>query len=322
MSGQRRSGLFTGKRGFVYSMIGVVVMIILLSIFINSRDSSRASKSYSESMAIKAMDEKIQSIQDDIERGAYIVGFRTVLSLDDMVATSGNYVTYLPLAFEEIFMNGSFDGENITYMENMSFNTFMTNLKDSFDELQLNIDADVKGLEIFHEGSWHVTVAVKMEMNISDKAGLASWSDNHSFSAEVPIVEMTDPVYVVKTSGLVMNQIFRTNITDFVSGNDVSNLEYHNKNMLYKESKWAPSYLKRLEGDMSPDEHGIESLVYIPTLQNQGIIPLNRSVVDYIYFADSNWVLEKYQVEGMEDWFYLDKDHNHTEEYGVEAILI
>lgn len=315
MSERQRVGLFTGKKAFVYSMIGVVVLIILLSIFINSRDSSRASKSYSESLAIKGMDEKIESIGDDIERGAYIVGFRTILSMDNLVATNRKYFEGpdpidpdcdLNCTFYEIFMNGTYQGNNITYMENMSFSTFIVKLKSSFSNLNMNIDTDIKDVEIIHESSWHVTVKIIMEMNVSDKAGLASWSGNNTFSAEVPIIEMTDPVYLVNTGGSVMNQIFRTNITDFTQ---LDNLKDHVMNMSYKESDIAPSYLSRLSGKLhNADTYGIESLVFIPKLALQGNVPLNRSIVDYIYF-DGGGDFKEAEMGG-DDWFYLDAAYN------------
>ena len=94
---------------------------------------------------------------------------------------------------------------------------------------------------------------------------------------------------------------------DFVQGTDVSNLLSHTENSYYIASSSAPSFLDRLEGKLEADENGIESLVYLPELSLQGIPVKDKSIVDYIYFSDSNPI--SYHIQGMPNWFKLDSEH-------------
>ena len=88
---------------------------------------------------------------------------------------------------------------------------------------------------------------------------------------------------------------------------DVSNLQKHVDNSLYINSSLAPSFLDRLQGKLSANANGIESLVNLQKLSNQGLSISSKSVVDYIYFSSNN--PSSYNINGMYNWFRLDNDH-------------
>ena len=88
---------------------------------------------------------------------------------------------------------------------------------------------------------------------------------------------------------------------------DVSNLKKHVENSYYINSSLAPGFLNRLQGKLSSNANGIESLVNLQKLSNQGITIKSKSVVDYIYFSENNPV--SYPIIGMQNWFRIDEAH-------------
>ena len=90
-----------------------------------------------------------------------------------------------------------------------------------------------------------------------------------------------------------------------------------NKELLHDDSEeireLARSEIAALEGDLSANENGIESLVYLPELSTQGISIKSKSVVDYIYFSTNNPPSQT--VIGMPSWFRLDDEHLSV--YGI-----
>ena len=75
----------------------------------------------------------------------------------------------------------------------------------------------------------------------------------------------------------------------------------------------------RLEGNLSSDPNGIESLVNPQTLANAGISAKYKSVVDYIYFSTDNPT--KYSVPAVSN-LILDDEDNHLTTYNVSSVAV
>ena len=70
--------------------------------------------------------------------------------------------------------------------------------------------------------------------------------------------------------------------------NDTSILEEHLLESYYINHTDAPSFLMRFKGDFSASPFGIESMVNVEELFEQGLFKKNRSVIDYLYFGNSS----------------------------------
>jgi hypothetical protein len=131
------------------------------------------------------------------------------------------------------------------------------------------------------------------------------------------IVNFNDPIYYVESNGLVMNQFVRATNLNF-SDDDV--LFDHINNSYYIASTSAPSFINRIKGDFSSDPNGIESIVNLDELKNQGIALQKKSAVDYLYF-DEGYSGEANQVENVTrvgsycPWLVIDDGHKNV--YGV-----
>ena len=88
---------------------------------------------------------------------------------------------------------------------------------------------------------------------------------------------------------------------------DIENLRNFLFDGCYKSSN-GPSYLMRLEGNLSNSPYGIESFVNLDDFENVGIHTNSGiSCVDYMYFSNNQ--TSAHRIKGMPDWFYLDDDH-------------
>jgi len=114
-------------------------------------------------------------------------------------------------------------------------------------------------------------------------------------------------LYTIQTSGLYFNLISETVYTPYATGSDVSNLEIHHNNSLYSESLDAPSFIFRMEGNLTNSTYGIESLINLQELSDIGVTIFDRSVVDHVYWGSDN--PELYGISGMPSLFELDEGH-------------
>ena len=135
----------------------------------------------------------------------------------------------------------------------------------------------------------------------------ATWKINTAITTRVSIDNFEDPLYVIKSFGRVTNAIVKSPITDFVNGNDVTNLRIHLNNSYYIASNLSPNYLMRLRGDLGNSSTGIESLVNLDEFIEQGLSINDRSAVDYIYFGTQSTT--NYRINKTPSWFKLDEDH-------------
>jgi hypothetical protein len=142
---------------------------------------------------------------------------------------------------------------------------------------------------------------------MQDEDSLALWNRSLSLVAQIPIEGMEDPVYIVNTGGLVSNKIKRTPHTTFVQGTNISALSNHSLSSYYRDHTDAPSFLGRLQGNLTASPYGVESMVNLQKLAAQGVPTSQKSVIDYIYFSTSNPSTNG--VSGMSAWFRLDSTH-------------
>ena len=124
----------------------------------------------------------------------------------------------------------------------------------------------------------------------------------------ISIIGFEDPLYVVNSHGRVTNAIIQSNITNFVVGNDVSNLLIHANHSYYAAHNDSPSFLMRLTGDLGNSTYGIESLVNVDKFLQQGLSINDKSIVDFIYFGTKN--PESFRINNTQAWFKLNGAHS------------
>lgn len=300
----------TNKKGMFFTILAIVMLSLFLLTYSFSKGMQNSRSSLDK--RIKTMDNFVFSLEKDISRQMYISGFRAMLSVNNVITSNGTFVASAEDSLEEALANGTVNGISQPLMVGYKLQDWDSRNKALGSMLNLNINYTVAGVRVSQDDSWNVKINASVHLVVIDKGGLASWDKQEGITTKIPIVGFEDPFYILNTNGLVANKIVVSPYQTFVIGNDVSNLLDHAQSSYYIASSTAPSFLDRLEGKNSANVNGIESLVNLEKLSSQGLIPLNKTAVDYIYFSDANPSSCNVIPAGMPSWFKLDYEHLAT----------
>lgn len=167
--------------------------------------------------------------------------------------------------------------------------------------------------------------------NASDNPGLGSLPTAKGVvSEENGLGSLTIP-YVINDS-VISEDLIANGINVLIDGAtgvwNIDNLREHANNSYYRPSENGPSYLDRLEGNLTcnycdgTNIIGLESLVNKKQFDSRGIpVKLTKTNIDYIYFNDTfNPSAEL--VKGFDDYsFWLDDEDEHWKIYNVTDIV-
>ncbi|MFH1365691.1 MAG: hypothetical protein ABIH28_03845 [archaeon] len=293
-------GLKRNKKAMFFTLFALVLLSLFLIsstlyIVISDRDST--------SKRIETMNGFVFSVEQNLPRQIYISGYREIFLLEKQIADTGEYISELNSKFEELFYNGSISQIEQEIMLGATFSDINNSINEKAKKMNMNADISSPSISFTQEDPWNVKITFNSRLLLKDNAGLASWDKNLEIISYIPIVNFGDPLYIVSTNGKVTNKINKTIYESF----EIPNLILHNQKMYYKASTTAPSFLDRLQGINNANENGIESLVYLPALSQQGIAIKDKSCVDYIYFSSNNPAFQP--IDGMPSWFKLDIGH-------------
>jgi len=317
--------IFKNKKAIFFTFIAIILLTaVVFSFSIYARYRLRTRGLVIETR-VNTMNSFMKDIDKDIERGLFISSHRSILSMVEYVSSTGIYIDDSETIFDEIFLNGTIEGSPQGLMAETTFTDWISKTQVEGLKINLDIDFNIKNVIINHSDPWYVDVYIETDIYVNDISDLAAWNITKILHTSVPITGFEDPVYTVNTNAKVLNVFNKTPFTDFVTvGNDTSNLVSHTENSYYLAWSTAPSFLMRLEGNLSASPYGIESLINLQNLIDQGFETDSRSVVDHIYW--SNKSVTSYNIDGMSSWFMMDDEDNsdanmtHLELYEVEGL--
>ncbi len=257
---------------------------------------------------VETMNSFLFSLETDVERQMFISGFRAILSIQNHITSTGTFINNSETTIKELLQNGTINSEPEALMEGFTIPEWNDRASSLGDKINVNINFTTLNVSIKETTPWTVTLEAEARILMEDKSGLASWDTTKLIISEIDIEDFEDPLYLINTNGLVPNKIkISPYENDFIQGSNVSNLLDHTLNSYYIASTDAPSFLDRLEGKTSPNNNGIESLINLEKISDQGITIQQKSVVDHIYFSAQN--PPSSTVAGMPAWFRIDDAH-------------
>ncbi len=322
----RRGEGMVKKKAVFFTVTALMMMAVFLFSFFVYHEYRMRNRALVIETRVSSIDNFIDDIKVDIERGVYISSFRSVLALIESITINQSYIDNVSQKFNEVFFNGTVDGDELALIRNNTFLDWESKVKDEAAKVDIELYFNNKSVEIWQDDPWNLGVKLSFTLGIGDLKSTAFWTKDMEIETKVSILNFEDPIYRIETNGLVLNAIRKKNVSFFVnqSNNNVDKLKTHNNGSYYIAWSDAPSFLKRMEGRMDEsDENGIESLVDVQKLVDQGFSAKNKSVVDYTYFDNSSDPIH-YKIQGMQSWFGLDNLSNgsmtHLEVYEVENI--
>jgi hypothetical protein len=315
-----------GKKAVFYTITALLLMSVFLFSFLSITKYKYSTRAFVVEARVNSINDFLGDAERDIQRALYISSYRAMLSMTEQINLNQSYVDDVNLRFNELLFNGTYDGEKKNFMSNNTFALWEQRIKLKAAEIGIDINFFGKNASIMQDDPWNVKTVLNFTLTIGDIRGTANFTKNYSIESRVNIEFFEDPVYRIETNGIIIKPIIIENNTDFVSGSDTTNLEEHVEETRYVAFGGAPSYIKKLEGDFTADENGIESLVNVEELIINGVNIAGKegkSIVDYIYFSGENPA--SYHVYGLDSWFKLDNESwsgtSHLELYGVNSLI-
>ncbi len=302
-----------GKKSMFYTMATIIFVSIYIYLVISKTNPfPDTDQMVLVTSKVKSMNSFIDSFEKDADRAIYITSFTTLLAMQNYISTKGTFLKDSEKAFNEIFLNGTYEGANLQLLDNVSFSDWQERINTKASTVGINVDFLVKKLAIYHEDPWHLVCNMSLQIYLTDELNTAAWNKTYNFKTKMSIENLEDPIYPLRTYGLVANSIRRTpfygNFTRMNGGNfDPSHLLNHTLSGYYTNNTNAPSFLMRFENNLTSSRYGIESLVDLAQIDAQGLPTQQKSVVDYIYWSTNNPASNT--VQNMPSWFRLDLAH-------------
>ena len=289
-----------GKKGIVFT----ILTLVILSVFLLSYGIySVAQSGKSVNKRIGSMNDFVFSTEKDLQRQIYISGFRIILLMEKQIIDSGEGIHDFNSSVNESFFSGTLYGQPQSLMEQAKFSDILNDINDRAGKMNLEVVLAPKRFYFSQDNPWNVKVNLETDVLIRDKGNLAFWNKTETISSYISIENFEDPLYVIYLHR--PNNITKSTYQPF-NGN-IMNLSLHAQNSYYIESpNMGPSFLDRLEGKISANVNGIESIV---NTQIPSDVPVrtDKSCVDYIYFSSNSNTGTP--VSGMPGWFKLDDAH-------------
>jgi hypothetical protein len=306
------------KRGVFYTVAAIALTVLIVIIYSTYTIYRLVDKLETIETRIDTVNFFIKDVEKDIKKGAFIAGFRTLLSFNQYINTNGSFIDDINARFEESFINGTINSTPLKLMVNSTIKDWASRISSEAEKVDIKFNLTVQRVQLSQNDPWSVVIGLNLSLYISDRLNTSYWIREVYPSTSISILGFEDPLYVVNSKGRVTNTISSTNITDFVVNKDVTNLMIHANNSFYIGHSDAPSFLMRLEGNLGSSQYGIESLVNLEEFIQQGLAIQDRSVVDYIYFGSDTTV--NHRINNTPDWFKI--DDGHLDFYQVRNICL
>jgi len=306
------------KRGIFYTTAAIALTLVIIATY-----SAYSTYKLSDRMdvigtRIETVNSFIKDVEKDIEKGAYIAGFRTLLSFNEFIAANGTFIDDVNLRFKESFLNGTINGYPMSLMQDSTFTDWANKISAESKKIDITFNFTINEIRLSQSDEWSVDIGLNLTLDIRDKRNTSSWIRDRYLTTRVDITGFEDPLYVINSKGRITNSIAKSNITQFVVNGDVTNLLAHTNHSYYIAHNDSPSFLMRINGNLGNSTFGIESLVNLAKFQQQGLPLKDRSIVDYVYFGTQNTV--NYRINNTPEWFKIDQVH--LEVYQVSNITI
>ncbi|MBD3208890.1 hypothetical protein GF367_00540 [Candidatus Woesearchaeota archaeon] len=308
------------KHGVLYLFLAVIFVALFAALFLTFQGYQYQDEQEVISLRVHTMDDFVADLHEDLDRAAFISGFRSLIGVEEYLSQRGTFFdnqSSMEESFRVVFLQGSYNGTDLFIMENASFTDYIERVRVQAQRIGLNLTVNITNVTIEQSTPWVVLVRFTGSFIVADNLHESWWNYTERFDTEVPIYGLKDPLYTVNTLGRVPNMIneYALPPEGYVDDdNDTAVLKEFLEGSYYRESSGAPSFVQRFTNNLSSSPLGIESLVYLPALSDQGVVvKSDRGVVDHIYFsAGPDNSTDRCQVQNMiytPDWFRLDQGH-------------
>ncbi len=292
------------KRGIFYTMAAIALTAVIIATYSAYSSYRLSDKMEVIQTRIETVNFFIKDVEKDINKGANIAGFRTLLSFNQFIATNGTFIDSVNERFKESFLNGTINQQPLSLMKDSTFTDWANKISAEADKVDIKFNFKINDVKLNQSDPWSVSVGLNISLDIRDKRNTSYWIRDRYLTQRISIIGFEDPLYIVNSKGRVTNIIKISNITNFVVNGKVDNLLLHMNNSWYIAHNDSPNFLMRFEGNLGNSTYGIESLVNLDKFQQQGLTLKDRSIVDSVYFGTKSTT--NFRINNTPEWFKID----------------
>lgn len=295
-------------KGMFFTISAIILLSVLFASLMFQNKYTLNEQNKIVRLKTSSLQNFVSGLEEDTKKSLYIAGYRSILGAEEAIFNTNKFLNGSKAGILEAVMNGTVQGMDVSTTNQSALPEWLARMQAEAIKLGIALNLSFTEVTVDQLSPWQVDFAARYSFNVTDITSTATFYKNGSAAASVSILGFDDPLYTIFTG----NRITRTvNITpyegNYASGADTSNLISH-INGLYYTSSPGPSFLMRLEGNLSDSPVGIESIVRLPDLAAQGMAVYERSSVDYIYFGNATPTI--YAInQTFESWFRLDEEH-------------
>jgi hypothetical protein len=301
------------RRGIFFTAVAISLVAVVLLGYTIYESFSLREQSAIESVRIRTMNSFTADVERDMERSLYIASFRALLGADQYITDNGVYLDDADSQLAELVLYGTINGSYTNMTSDNYFFEWVSRVQQLADNIGVQLNISYINVTVYQTSPWSMTFQLDSDLKLTDDVQQVSWTRDNSMSSTISILEFEDPLYTVSSGKRIINTVRESPFSDFVNGDDTTNLSLHESLMYYIQSDSGPSYMMRLQGDTGPGgSNGIESLIDVTQLAFQGF-DTNQSVVDYIYWSGVS--VTSYAINNTN--FRLDNESDHLARYEV-----
>src|SRR3972149_11551786 len=296
------------QKGIFYSVIAMLFiapLVLLVTSDLNTKQDVKTKIIGDRLIAYSA------SIDEDLPRALAIMAKRALTEAIIYMDTNGTAFGDSAAVLKELMINGTLGGNASN--ANFTVSLWASILQQKGQLYGFNSDIKVLNLSFSSIDSYTVGVTINISVNATNPGASMELYRISRSTIPVSIEGLDDPIYTLKTNGILKRPVKRPNIT--VSGEPAFDAAVSNG--FYMPSPEGAGFLDRMEGRLRPSgkygaSQGLESVVYIPFLQANGItIKPTQTNIDYLYFDPAAYPGSPVNQSSF-SWLKIDAAHAGT----------
>lgn len=293
------------KKGYYFTLTAVMLLGLLI-LYIGADSSNETAHAKLAGQRLDEIDTFITSTKADASVALYVATYRSLMTLEEQLLTTKDYIDNPQEKLQELIINGTLEEEAQPLLAASSMQDWQTNIALLARHLRISLNLNDIQVSINQQDPWNLQATMHAQLTINDTLTQATWNLPLQAKTLVPISNLYDPIYTIGSG-----QRYLQRITPAPPGaNTQELLQQH----LYLASELSPSYLGRLQGDLTPSPNGIQSLVDVPALAAVDVIK-EGSIIDWHYLIKTNTTTCR--LQGQPVWARINIEHDSL--YGQEC---
>ncbi len=155
------------KQGVFFTFTALIFLSLLIfsSSLLNTYEMRE--KHFVIETRINTINNFLSDVEQDIQRAAYISGFRALLEITNHLATTGTYLSNVNQSFNELFLNGTLNNTNSSLMANNTFPDWIEKIKNESEKVDILVNFSINTVSISQDNPWSVRVDLNLELDLS-----------------------------------------------------------------------------------------------------------------------------------------------------------